>query len=615
MLPKWIDEYHKCVRLPHRRENRAAVAISTIETDKRAGDAVASRRPHVRPLKIGPLKGDLEHTKADGQNGDVGVMTPTTPQTPPRRRPPKLGRPKAELEIMKLTKDGNETRSATSDGPGHARSPKLEETKAAGMLNEGRDQGATPEGPRRRPPIHGNPKAGTVSRVFKFNSAKAETSTPHTKVRGAKAKTSTPTVGLMSVRIEESSTTPKIDTVQSEPYTTAPEPKNDQAKAKIIPGPEGAQAEADIMIPKPNSAEAKTGVAPPESNRARAETIGTASNLSKAPELEIGEDGGAIPGQPRPRPRKLGRPKAETEPQGYNVKVEISAATPEPDSVPEETSATAPTLGKPPEIGVGVAGESILDGQRPMPKPPKLGRPKTELGSQKPEKLAKKNEKSEPEKQDTEHLKLGNTQKDPGQLATKDEKSTPEKPYIENPKLGNINADTESQETKSDQAAKNTEREPIDAMAEGLSPRAERKSNHENDTTPPTLRKRPAKLEKSKAELESRKSNKVAKKKKGARRSTLAKPAKVETESGEIKSEQAPMETDKEIKGIALPLRPQLKPPAPEANRNGNHDEDKTIPAGRARAPKLGRPKVEQERTKAERESTVASQGAKREET
>lgn len=634
---------------PHGRENRAAVAISSLEIDKGAGNAVTPRRPHMRPLKLGTPKRELESTKASGWDGNVRVTTPTTPQTPPRRRPPKLGRPKAELDIMKPTKSDNETRSVTPDSHGHARSPNPKRTKIDVASNEARDQGATPAGPRRRPPEHGPPKAGRVNGPSQFNSAKAETATPDTKFQSAKAKTSTPTIELKSAEPETNLTTPRFDSAKPDLNTIAPEFKNDHATANASsPCPDIAQAEVGMVIPMPDSAKAGTPAAP-ESNSAKAETSGTAPNLTTAPELEIEQIGGATPGQSRPR--KLGRPKAEAESQGHNAKIELGATTLKSESLTGKTRSMAPNLGKPPETEISGADDLHPEDRRPMPKPPKLGRPKAELGSQKPMKLVEKDERSTPEKPYTEHPKLGYTKADPEsqkpeklakkdakstpgkpyaeqprlrntkagpesqkpeKLAKKDEKSTPEKPYTEHPELGDVKADPESQGADSEQAAKRTDREPKDAMPHGSSLQAEGKNNLEKDTTPPTTRKRPAKLEKPKAELGPTKSNKVAKKEEGAQKSTVDKPANAEPEFREIDSEQARNETDEKIGGNAPPDRPHPKPPAPEVDGGAGRNEGVTLPAGRARPPKLGRPRAGQENSKAERESTVTSKLARK---
>lgn len=566
VLPRWIEEYQKCLTLPHRRERRAAIAISMIGTEKGAVDAVAPRRLYMRPLDIRPPKRELECTKASEWIGDPDLRSPITPPTPSRRRPPKLGRPKAELASIKPRKDCNKTRRATPNGPGHAVAPKPGQTKADVASNGMRSQDATSEGPRTRFPTYGSPKESAVHSLSEFSSAKEEISTVDIKFQSAKAKSRTPVIKLKSAEPETSSTIPEFGDAQPERNTTAPEPKEDRIRSHAVHlDPGRAQAEADMTIQKPHSAEAETDPAALESTSAKPETVETAPNPSKATEVEKEVVGDTTPGQLRPRPPKLGRPRAEAKPGGHNGKIETIAVNPRPDSITEEPDATTLYLGKPPEIETAGASDSIPDGQRPIPKLPKLGRSKAELVSQKPEKLTKKDEMSLPEKLYTDQSSRGNAKTDPGY-----------------------------QESKLDQAAKKLDQGPRDALPKHLSPHSKVKSSNGRITTPPKGRRRPAKLENSKAKLDSTTNNKVARKEGGTEESTLRKPVEIATEPKDTKSYQSRKETDETIRGIDEPIGgPYPDPPASEVDGHEDRDENTTPPrAKRAKPPKLGKSKV-----------------------
>ena len=558
VLPEWIEEYQKCLTLPHRREKRAAIAISMMGHETGAGDAVSPRRLHMRPLNIRLSKRELESTKASEWIGDPDLRTPIQSPKPSRRRPPKLGRPKAELGSIQPTKNYNKTRSATPYGPRHAVSHKPGKPKADVASNEARSQDATSEGPRPRLPIYGSPNECAVHSASKFSSAKEERSTLDIKFQSAKAKSRTPIIKLKS-GTETSSTNIEFGDAQPEPNTIAPEPKEDRIRSNAVnTGPGRAQAEPNMTIQDPNSAEAGTNPAAPESDSAKAETIEIPPNSSSVTKLEKEVAGDATPGQPRPRPRKLGRPRAEAESGGNNAKKETSAVTPRPDSITEELDATALNLGKPLETERGGAGDSISDAQRLNPKPPKLGRSKAELLSQKPAKLTKKDEMSPPEKLRTEQSRLRFDQTDP-----------------------------EYQDQKSFQAPKKLDQGPRAALPKHLSPDSKGKSKIEKDTTPSKGRRRPDKVKKSKTELDSTTTNEVARKAGGTEESAPAKAVETEPGSKDTKSDQPQEESKEEVGGTA----PQTTP-APAVDSHEDRDENPILPAKRAKPPKLGTRKV-----------------------
>ena len=565
------------MKSPQRREDRAAVAISAIETDRGLGDAVAPRRPHVRHLKLGPPKRELGSAKASGRNGEADVTTPTTPQTPPRRRPPKLGRAKADLESMKQTEADDEGRSATPDVSLYATPPQSGQPKADIELKEGR---ATPEGQRRRPPKLGRPKAEPVNMASEPKSDNAKPSTSSTETQGDNAEMSMPISTLKSAKTVTSTTTLESDGAEAGTSTTILGLKNDEADTNTTtPGPDSAQAEANKATPDPDIVNAETSVAAPEPNSAKVEVGGTAPDLSRAPELEIEGAGGATPERPPARKSEIRRPKAGLEFQAHSDETEISATSPATNSITAEKSAAAPNIGKPPKVEIEGAGGTKPDGQRPRPKPPKLGRPKAELDPQKPRKLAKE-----------------------------DGNPTPEKPYTKHPKLGKAKVRLESNRIKPAQTPKEANQEARDATPEEEPPpKAEGKSNNNvKDASPRTGRARPPKLKELKVEPKSLKPSKlVAKKDTEAPTPTPEKPAKAGIEPEEMKPEQAP-----EVDGNKAPEGPPSAPPKLEA-KSVQDIHPTPPPTGRARPPKLGRSKAELESTRVERAVEGMGDGCK----
>lgn len=326
------------------------------------------------------------------QSGGEGVKTPKTP-IDPRRKPPKLGKPKAMLDFMKPTEQDDEARSATPDGSQETRSLRVGQPKADSESIEREDRSATPEGARRRPPKIGRPKAETALIVSELRNTVARKRTPNNDSESAvEEKSPAPTEMSSSKEEDPGSDTVKVDKIKDREAGTS----------ATIPELESAEADASRKASEPDNAKIETGLTASEPNTAKPEPSAKAPAIDRQPERETTGTHAATEGLPRPRPPKLGRPKAKLESQiprklmrrdefAQNI---MSEKAIDVDMVSDHTNPEQ----QPKEVGEE-ARVATPEGSQPKPpkdatpsiqrgRPPKLGRPKAQLQSQKPKKLA-----------------------------------------------------------------------------------------------------------------------------------------------------------------------------------------------------------------------------------
>lgn len=305
------------------------------------------------------LQVDLDSTDSKEQSAECGKTTGSAPQPPPRRRPPKLGRPKAELESISASKQNDNTQGVASGvrfaSPSNRGKPEAD--KEPNIVNP---RNANPESPRKKPPKLGRPKASTVKVAQKS--------------QGANRKLEPTPEGVFTAEAELGSERPESDGARPEKNRPASEVPVGEEKTL-----DNVQSEASKAAGKPEAVKDETKFSSSVSKNPTEATTGAAAEQSKSSDYPTKEADGPLPGAiPAPLP-PLRLPDSVKESQECSVRDEPAA--PEHDTVARTENPTRPsTPDRPPEQKM-----EGLDGTRPessRPKrrlrklgPPKIGKP------------------------------------------------------------------------------------------------------------------------------------------------------------------------------------------------------------------------------------------------
>lgn len=577
----------------------------------------------------------MEPADVKEQNAENDDVTKTAPKPPPRRRAPKLGRPKADLTGIISSKQNGKIQGAGA-GLRFASPSNREKPEADNESKKVRPENEIPESPRRKPPKLGRPRASIIKVAQIPERAKARLESAPEGDRTAKADVGPVSPGpedtkpgtikpAPDIAADEEETPKKV---QSEASKAAREPEAVEAKRKLTslvskdPTEEttGAAAEpsSDLNLPTkkkndslPDTSPAALPTLPLPSpvtesqercvkEETRAPDVDSVTKADKStgpptldgpPEQEVEELDGTRSESPPPKgkPRKLGPPKLGTRAHQHDAKEVKSVAAFQNNSGTSQTAqpaANAQISDETPETGAKVeeTDNKNPESPRPKPKPRKLGRPKAEVETNVGE------EKSVTAPQDnsgaaqTAQTAQGgaNAQTSDETLQTKDvgnddreSESPPPRPKPR--KLGRPKPELESQDPKKlserDERAKTQDssteypklktkpgttpgnskpdpgiRRAKDAPTRRPSPLADAKVNHGKDPPPSPLRPKPPKFEQTKVENKrTTAGSKQTDSNDKASSSTPKKLADIEAESQTTKTEQRPKKPQKDV--------------------------------------------------------------------